>query len=428
MSLRFRHLTLRAETKDGPYGADLAFGDGLNVLWADNTKGKSTCMQGMLYALGLEKMLSPRREVPLPHAMTSYLNTDDGRRLDVLESRISLEVENGSGNIITVHRSVKASTDPRLITVDFGAALTTESSGYAQKKFFVFDPGTAQREDGFHYFLEGFLNWELPQVRRYQGPEPKLYLKTVFPLFWVEQKFGWSAIPAAIPTYMRIREVQKRAVEFILELDVYQLEIQRERLVEKMAANAKDWLVAREDLVRSVKRSGGKVIALNESPVVDEEALKRAFIEMTVEGERLTLNQLVSRYRASAASLAVASVPIVEERSSAVAQRLKDILKRIDELNPQKIAQHNRRQIKISDIQSLKKRIKSLEADLQKNLDVEKLQRYSGSIETLTPDRCPTCEQGLVDTLLSQEALTAVMPVSENIEYIRAQKKCSKIY
>ena len=52
MTLRLRHLRLRAETSSGPFGADIPFSTGLNVLWADNTKGKSTCLQGLLYALG----------------------------------------------------------------------------------------------------------------------------------------------------------------------------------------------------------------------------------------------------------------------------------------------------------------------------------------------------------------------------------------
>jgi hypothetical protein len=61
MTLHIRHLRLRAETSSGPFGADIPFSTGLNVLWADNTKGKSTSLQGLLYALGLERMLSPRR-------------------------------------------------------------------------------------------------------------------------------------------------------------------------------------------------------------------------------------------------------------------------------------------------------------------------------------------------------------------------------
>jgi hypothetical protein len=73
LKLRFRHLRLRAETSAGTFGADIPLKLGLNVLWADNTMGKSTCLQGLLYVLGLERMLSPRREIPLTYVMTSHL-------------------------------------------------------------------------------------------------------------------------------------------------------------------------------------------------------------------------------------------------------------------------------------------------------------------------------------------------------------------
>lgn len=423
MTLRFRQLRLRAVAADGVYGADVPFGDGLTVLWADNTKGKSTCMQGMLYALGMERMLSPRREVPLPHAMTSYLNADDNRRIDILESSVSLELENGIGQIITVTRAVKASSDTRLITVDFGPALTDGTQPLRRQNFFVLDSGAAQREDGFHYFLEGFLGWQLPQVRRYDAPETKLYLETVFPLFWVEQKFGWSAIPAAIPTYMRIREVHKRAVEFIMDLDVYKLEMQRERLSERILANAKDWSAIREELDRFMARSGGKIEALSEKPVADPDALVRAHIQIAEGIDWIPLATMVTRYRSVAADLASASVPDVENQSSEVAAMLQQLGTRVDALNAQRISVHNLQQLKTADMISLQRRIGTLADDLAKNLDVQKLQRYSGIVTALTPDRCPTCEQALVDTLLSQEALSSVMPIADNIEYIRSQKK-----
>ncbi|MCP3418638.1 hypothetical protein NLM16_31465 [Bradyrhizobium brasilense] len=416
-------LRLRAIAADAVYGTDVPFGPGLNVLWADNTKGKSTCMQGMLYALGLERMLSPRREIPLPHAMTSYLNTDDNKRVEVLESSVSLELENSEGQIITVNRSVKGSTDTRLVTVDFGPALTDEGATLRRQNFFVLDAGAAQREDGFHHFLEGFVGWRLPQVRRYDAPETKLYVETVFPLFWVEQKFGWSAIPAAIPTYMRIREVHKRAVEFIMDLDVYKLEMQRERLSERIASNAKEWSTMREELERFVLRGGGRVAALSEQPIADPDALGRAHVQIANGAEWTPLSVMVSRYRASAAALASAAIPAVEDQSSEVAEKLQQLSQRVDDLNAQRINLHNLEQLKNADMRSLERRIDTLEDDLAKNLDVQKLQRYSGIAATLTPDRCPTCEQALTDTLLSQEALSAVMPVADNIEYIRSQKK-----
>jgi hypothetical protein len=103
LTLRLRHLRLRANTTGGLYGTDMSFGPRLTVIWANNTKGKSTCMQGMLYALGMERMLSPRREIPLPHAMTSFVETDEKQQHSVLESNVSVELENGAGQIITVH-------------------------------------------------------------------------------------------------------------------------------------------------------------------------------------------------------------------------------------------------------------------------------------------------------------------------------------
>lgn len=423
MTLKFRQLRLRAVTADGIYGADVPFDDGLTVLWADNTKGKSTCIQGMLYALGLEKMLSPRRDIPLPHAMTSYLNTDDERKIDVLASRVSLEIENGAGQVITVNRNVKGETDTRLIEVDFGPSLTTELRDFRRQNYFVRDPGAAQREDGFHHFLEGFIGWTLPEVRRYDAPETKLYLETVFPLFWVEQKFGWSTIPAAIPTYMHIREVQKRAVEFIMDLDVYKLELQRERLAEKLADNAKNWAAVHEGLVRFALRSGGRVVALSERPVAETAVLNSGHIEMAEGVDWIPLNTMVSRFRKIAADLVEAPVPEVADQVGTAAQRLDELTARADYLNAQKISLHGVKQLKASDILSLQRRIRTLTDDLAKNLDVQKLQTYAGTIGALTPDRCPTCEQALLDTLMSQNALTAVMPIADNIEYIRAQKK-----
>jgi hypothetical protein len=423
MTLRFQRLRLRAVTSDGVYGADVQFVPGLTVLWADNTKGKSTCMQGMLYALGLERMLSPRREIPLPHAMTAYLNTDDEKHVEVLESSVAVEIANGTGQVITVNRAVKATTDTRLITVDFGAALSGDSAALRRQNFFVLDPGAAQREDGFHHFLEGFLGWRLPQVRRYDAPETKLYLETVFPLFWVEQKFGWTAIPAAIPTYMQIREVHKRAVEFIMDLDVYKLEVQRERLAERLAANSKEWSVVRQELERFVARGGGRVAALTENPIADPAALSNAHMQLAEGKNWVPLSSVVSQLRASIAYLASRAVPAVEEQSEEVAQKLSQLTQEVDQLNLARIRLHGIQQLKTADMQSLKRRIAALEDDLAKNLDVQRLQQYSGATAALTPDRCPTCDQALVDTLLSQNALFSVMPISDNIQYIRSQKK-----
>jgi hypothetical protein len=422
LTLRLRHLRLRANTTGGLYGTDMSFGPGLTVIiWANNTKGKSTCMQGMLYALGMERMLSPRREIPLPHAMTSFVETDEKQQHSVLESNVSVELENGAGQIITVHRPVKSQVDNRLISVDFGPTLTDEAAQVQRKNFFVSDPGAAAREDGFHYFLEHFLGWELPLVRRYDAPDGKLYLETIFPLFWVEQKVGWSSIPAAIPTYLRIREVHKRAVEFIMDLDVHRLELRRQKITDRLAANAREWRACSDEIERVARRSGGRTEGLPSNQTGITNDVDRAHVVMADKAEWIPLKNLLNSLRARLAELAAKTVPAVGLVASDLARELQELNQQVDTVTAKRVGVHSAKQLKDADIASLKRRIGSLAEDLQKNQDVQKLQRYSGAVANLTPDHCPTCEQSLIDTLLAQDALVAVMPIEDNIEYLRSQ-------
>ena len=282
MTFKLRRFRLRALTEQGWYGVELGFTDGLNVLWADNTMGKSTCLQGLIYVLGLERMLSPRREIPLPHAMTSHLETDIGENLRVVESDVMLELENSVGTTVTVHRPVVSKLDDRLITVQFGPSLSEPEGQYRTQQFFVRDPGAAQREDGFHHFFENFLGWELPVVRGYEKEDIKLYLETVFPLFWVEQKSGWSSIPAAIPTYFRIREVHKRAVEFIAGLEAYEIERKREQLDQRINLLTSRWETNWQDLSQLLNRSASRIEALGRKPIVDLDAITKAFVSVAM--------------------------------------------------------------------------------------------------------------------------------------------------
>ena len=95
-----------AETAAGTFGRELGFIDGLNMIRADNTRGKSTVMQSIIYVLGLEAMVDARHDVPLPPAMTDTLRDETGREHRVSESYVMLEIENGHGARLTCQRWV----------------------------------------------------------------------------------------------------------------------------------------------------------------------------------------------------------------------------------------------------------------------------------------------------------------------------------
>jgi len=116
MTMKLSQLRLRAATPEGLCGVDIPFEKGLVVLRADNSSGKSTCIQAIIYALGIEGMLSASHEVPLPHVMTELIEVD-GEELPVLESEVLLEIKNHKNEYLTIMRTVKGERDKHLVTV-----------------------------------------------------------------------------------------------------------------------------------------------------------------------------------------------------------------------------------------------------------------------------------------------------------------------
>jgi len=423
MSLRFRQLRLRAETGGGAYGAKIVFSEGLNILWADNTMGKSTMLQAILYVLGLERMLSPRREVPLTYVMTSHLvDAESGVEHKVHESSVTIELSNSEGQVITVRRAV-VGADRKLVSVFHGPMLSEPDGTYRQTDYFVLDPGAAQREAGFHRFLAQFVGWVLPTVRRFDGTETPLYLETIFPLLYVEQKSGWSSIPAAFPTYLQIRDVSKRSVEFILGLDTHEVELQRQQIDIDTNELRLAWSAKTQELAAAARPLNARVSGLPALPVISIDDLGAMSLEVRHNGVWVTLASVLQDLHATVSRLQDTPVPTVEEVGPEAAAALERSTVAVDDLNARRVALLRRYRTESSQVSAADRRIETLEEDLQKNLDVLKLRKL-GSTLTATAfsvEHCPTCDQPIRDSLLPQSEVGDVMPIEDNVEYIRTQ-------
>src|SRR4051812_2660268 len=245
--------------------------------------------------------------------MTSHLeDPGTGERHNVLESYVAAELENGTGEIITVQRGVVSAGDHRLISVLSGAALTRPEGQYTQRDFFVRDPGAAQREAGFHRFLAEFIGWDLPTVSRFDGSETQLYLETIFPLFYVEQKAGWSAMPAAFPTYFQIRDVGRRAVEFLMGLQTHEFDLKRQKLELDLAAVRSAWSVKRDELRATASLVGARVEGIPTAPTAVIADLSRAFLAIAANDTWVPLDDYASTLRSQADQLRQDELPTVE--------------------------------------------------------------------------------------------------------------------
>lgn len=126
--MKLRSLRIAVESTGGPFEASIPFDDGLVVIRADNTRGKSTCFKAILSALGLEAMLTTSQsEPPLTPAVTDKIQWD-GVTHDVIESNVFLEIENTAKERITVQRTIKGERDWHLVTVYDGPVFYAHSS------------------------------------------------------------------------------------------------------------------------------------------------------------------------------------------------------------------------------------------------------------------------------------------------------------
>jgi len=210
MSLRIKRLKLLVVTETEHYGADISFPDGLMLLRAENTSGKSTCLKAIVYALGLERMFGPANQPHLTPAMTSMIEDGD-KEFPVLESQVFLEIRNAANNTLTLQRQVVGPPDRdwRLVTVWEGSVLG-ESTQIEGKGYYVRDPGAASRESGLHTRLADFMGWQLPDVLKYDGTLVPLYMECLLPLFYVEQRHGWSSIQAQHRAFSKLETSTKK--------------------------------------------------------------------------------------------------------------------------------------------------------------------------------------------------------------------------
>jgi hypothetical protein len=131
----------------------------------------------------------------------------------------------------------------------------------------------------------------------------------------------------------------------------------------------------------------------------------------------------VEELETTVARLQDAVVPTVGEMAPAAAAALEETTRLVDELNARRVSLLRDYRTEGSQLTATERRIATLEEDLQKNLDVLKLRNLGSTAATpaLAPDRCPTCDQPIEDTLLPQSGIGGTMPIEDNVEYVRTQ-------
>ncbi len=421
--MRLRQLRIGVSTPNGHYGTSLTFPDGLVVVWADNSMGKSTCARAILVALGMEAMLTTSQlELPLPPAMTSKLDGGNGEHL-VLESEVLLEIENKQGSRIVVQRGVKGSRDKNLITVHQGPALS-EGGTYPTADYFVSRAGAATREAGFHWFLAKFLGWDLPTVQTYDGNEVPLYLQCIVPFLMTEQTRGWSTIQPPLPTHFRIRDAHKRAIEFLLGMDAHRIALTRQELQLRKSQIEARWSGQVKRLNEISTDAGGVVQAMPKVPTVNWPPQISPSVSVPDGEQWISLSERIRRREARQRELVEQEIPRVAEIAESAQRELTTAESSVQVRQALLARLMEALESEEQELIRVRERLEAIEEDIQRNKDAKTLRNLGSRKEsTIDHGACPVCHQPIADSLVPLAVGQSVMSLDENIEFLGEQRR-----
>jgi len=400
----------------------LRFPDGLNLICAENNMGKTTALTTILYALGWEGMLGPGRKPPFTPALTSEI--DAGlRRLPVTESSVLAEFDDGRGDPLTVRRSVRSDSErPELVRTWHSADIAKVEAGVPSQDFYVRTQGAAQREAGFHHLLERYIGWNLPEVRTWDGEAVKLYMEIIAPFLFVEQTRGWAWIGSVMPRYLRVRDPERRATEFLLSIDSLTNAVERDSLTARREELRGSWRAKVEAFVDRAGERGVRVESLPTAPVADWPQDAPPTLLLLDEDRWSSFSEVLSKMRRDLAE-ASREVPTVEEAVEGLTADLRAAEGRAAELAGFLGAASRDMREQQAELQSLEDRLEALRQDKARYDDAIRLRQF-GSTQDLMVDQshCPTCEQPLPSTLLGTD-IGPVMTLEENQTLIAEEIK-----
>ena len=426
--IKINAIKLEVNTSGGLFGADFQFDKGLNIIRGNNSSGKSSLFQAILYAFGFEELLGGKNEKTMQSVLRDYVIDTDERQYDVLQSFVYLEVENG-WEVITLKRSViSESKKPQLIEVIIGGHLTQPENLFDASPMYVHDAGSTTNETyGFHSFLAAFLGWELPEVLSTKGDITKLFLQQIAPAFIIEQKAGWSDFFATTP-YYSTKNTTARTVEFLLNLDVYKNEKTKQEINTAKYFFKSRWENLVSQIHRLAERSGGALSGIDEKPVIIN-SINDVKVRYTVGDTTNSLTDAIEIYKNQLSVLESKGIETVGQAAVANEKQLVTLNNTLSFLSVNYDLLQNEISLERDRLRKYQNQLQTIAEDLNKNKGALKVNKLGAELHIMTAmNVCPTCEQELKDSLLPPGIDQVPMRFEDNIAYLESQEKMIQVY
>jgi len=426
--LNITAIRITTYTAKEPFIFEAYFKSKLNIIRGDNAKGKSTLVQSIFYVLGQEELLGGKNSKVMQNCLKRLIRDDEGKEINALGSAIELQIFNGA-NEVTLKRCVDLDgIDDRLIEVTFGAALSSKDIVFKKESMYVHDGGGATNYyHGFHKWLEEFLGWKLPSVSSSGEKEIKLYSQLVFPAILIEQKAGWSNYLATSP-YFGVKESKKRAIEFLLNLDVSENEKAKRQNAAKIDSYKKDWQVKYEELERLIASDFIGITGIKRYPHTDFDSNKTNLV-YEKEGYYCSLIEHIARLEQDLKSKELVELPTNGEAKDELEQKLEELLNEAQNHTEEEDKLRSFLSIEHTQKKDMQESLKEINNEIEKNEGALKVKKFGAILESaLAAGNCPTCHQVIKDALLPLDIGAIPMSIEDNVKYLKGQKKIFQSY
>ena len=246
-------ISLIAYESDDPeslqmFGRNLNFSSGLNLVVGDNTSGKTTLVECLFYALGMEELIEGKSgNRSLDKAVREQFlcgNTNGHERAwQVKQSYVRLQLSNSKHESITIMRYIQSfdSKRPNVLYV-WRTPMIDIKRDLDKKEYYVHNQGDHNEDynEGFYAFLADFAGLPIIKVPARNKDYTLLYMQTLFSAAYIEQKRGWSDFFANIRSF-NIMNPKQRLVEYIMDYRPNENLINKIKLSERKKSLEKSW-------------------------------------------------------------------------------------------------------------------------------------------------------------------------------------------
>jgi len=415
-------------TEEGAFVFESTFEQSLNIIRGDNGMGKSTLVQAIFYGLGQEELLGGKNSKFVQSCLTQAIEKDDGSYVTAHGSSIEIQLCNGKDDLTIKRCAAVQGRDDRLVELTFGPLLTKPDVGYRKEPYYLHDGGGATNKSyGFHKRLEEFIGWELPMVPATGGREAPLYIQLIASAFLIEQKAGWSNYLSTIP-YLGVSESKKRVIEFLLDLDVYRVELKRKQNDADLERHKNNWKSKYEDVERLVAADSISILGVKRYPHVDFDR-NDAHLIIETESNILTLPDYLDHLESELIKLNTLISPKNYEVNAELEERLEQSAQEIHTLADEENELRSLLALEYAQKQETNNGISDIKSQIEKNEGARKISKFGAEIDSDTLNGvCPTCHQQIKDALLPVDIAALPMSIDDNIVYLKNQKKISEAY